>query len=81
MLLDQPTWDAAQKVVPHNEVMRGHVNGRRNFPAMTIPAGIVDPELNRCCSKGVVNVAIKLDRGRVVVVGTRYDPDADYPWN
>ena len=76
-----PVWDAAQKLVPDVEVMRGHVNGRRNFPAMAIPVGLIDPERNRCCGKGVVTVAIKLDRGRVVVIGTKYDRDAEYPWN
>jgi hypothetical protein len=81
MLDFTPVWRAAQKAIPAGRrIWEYNVKATTSFEMLTIPVGIRYDESNRCCDKGVVNVRFGLDRGRVVVVRTSFDPDADYEW-
>src|SRR5437867_9892989 len=76
-----PVWEAAQRVLPKDRLIWNHdLNGRVNFPSLTISVGLRFPQTNRCCDVGVIKVKFKLDRGRVLVTGTSFDQDAKYEW-
>jgi len=76
-----PVWKAAQHAIPAGRrIWEYGLKAKTSFQTMTIPVGIRGDEDSRCCTRGVVNVHFKLDRGRVVVLRTRFDADADYEW-
>lgn len=76
-----PVWKAAQKAIPSSRrIWEYNLKATTSFDNLTIPVGIRYDESSRCCDRGVVNVRFKLDRGRVVVVRTSFDPDAEYEW-
>jgi hypothetical protein len=76
-----PVWRAAQKAIPaRRRVWEYNLRARTSFPLMTIPVGIRYEESSRCCDTGVVSVHFRIDRGRVIVTRTEYNPDAEYEW-
>jgi hypothetical protein len=76
-----PVWKAAQLAAPAGRrAWEYGLKAKTSFQNLTVPVGIRSQDTNKCCGRGVVNVRIKLDRGRVVVIGTDFDANAEYEW-
>jgi hypothetical protein len=76
-----PIWRAAQNAVPAGRsIWEYGLKAKETFDAMTLAVGIRYKESNRCCDLGVVSVRFELNQGRVIVIGTEFDPDAEYKW-
>ena len=76
-----PILRAAQEAAPEGRTVWIHrLKAKRTFENMTLSLGILTQEWKQCCDRGIVNVRFKLDHGRVIVINTAFDPNADYDW-